>query len=394
MRDMEARRIIEALRSGIPSRAVGSYFTEARPKLMERMDRELKLTSREGKSHGMIIKGRYGEGKTHLLNTVISMAHAENMVVSMIPVSKEIPLNRFHLIYQRLMQNTYLPNRSQPGFMNAVDERLKDTEFANDLLMFVNTELQRNRISYLLKAYINEERAEEKMKLQADFEGDFLTDAAIKKLYRENYKTPAKFTENFVKTKHTLDYFRFISYLFERMGYMGWVILFDEAELTGRLTKKPRMAAYENMAQFLIDPILNSTFTLFAFTSSYDDDVIEGKHDFDILEELYPDRPEPIETVLNMILKAPSLVPLSNKEIHDILEGIIELHAEGYQWSPGIDADLLACRISGAGYLLRTKLRAAIEYLDQRFQYGNDEDIQSGTLDEEDIVSLDAIDEE
>ena len=391
---MEARRIVEALRSGIPSRAVGSYFTEARPKLMERMDKELKLTSRQGKSHGMIIKGRYGEGKTHLLNTVISMAHAENMVVSMIPLSKEIPLNKFHLVYQRLMQNTYLPNRSQPGFMNAVDERLKDTIFANELLMFVNTELQRNRIAYLLKAYINEERTEEKMKLQADFEGDFLSDAVIKKLYRENYKTPAKFTENFVKTKHSMDYFRFISFMFEKLGFNGWVILFDEAELTGRLTKKPRMAAYENMAQFLIDPVMKSTFTLFAFTSSYDDDVIEGKHDFDILEELYPDKPEPIETILNMILKAPSLIPLSNKEIHDILEGIIELHGEGYGWQPEIDADLLACRISGAGYLLRTKLRAAIEYLDQRFQYGDDEVVQSGTLDEEDIVSLDQIDED
>jgi hypothetical protein len=146
------------------------------------------------------------------------------------------------------------------------------------------------------------------------------------------------------------------------------------------------------MAQFLINPVMNSTFTLLAFTESYDDDVIEGKHDFDILEELYPDRPEPIRTVLNMILKAPTLIPLSNSEIHEILEGIIALHGEGYGWDPGINADLLACRISGAGYLLRTKLRAAIEYLDQRFQYGDDSDIESGTLDEEDIVSLDAMD--
>ena len=35
MYDMEARHIIEALRSGIPSRAVGQYFSEARPKIMK-----------------------------------------------------------------------------------------------------------------------------------------------------------------------------------------------------------------------------------------------------------------------------------------------------------------------------------------------------------------------
>lgn len=31
MYDIEARHIIEALRSGIPSRAIGQYFSEARP---------------------------------------------------------------------------------------------------------------------------------------------------------------------------------------------------------------------------------------------------------------------------------------------------------------------------------------------------------------------------
>ena len=32
--DMESCHIIEALRSGIPSRAVGQYFSEARPEIM------------------------------------------------------------------------------------------------------------------------------------------------------------------------------------------------------------------------------------------------------------------------------------------------------------------------------------------------------------------------
>ena len=391
MTDMESRRIIEALRSGVPSLAVGNYFTEARPKLMAKLDHILKEVSRGGKSQALIIKGRYGEGKTHLLNTVLSMAHAENMVVSMIPISKEVPFSKLPTVYQRLMQNTYLPGRSQPGFMTEVESRLKDTSFANDLMLFVNTELPRNRISYVLKAYLKEEKTEDKMKLQADFEGDFLTDGAVKKYYRYNYKEPAKYTEKFVKTKHTMDYFRFMSYLFERMGYGGWVLLFDEAELTGRLSKKQRMAAYTNMADFLLDQKMHSAFSLFAFTSSYDDDVIEGKHDFDALEQLYPDNPEPIHTVLNMILKAPELIPLNNQEINHILEGIIELHGKAYDWNPNVSVQLLSCRIHNAGFLLRTKLRASIEYLDQLYQYGDDSDVTVGELDEEDIVSLDEL---
>lgn len=72
MFDFEARHVIEALRSGIPSRAVGQYFSEARPGIMKEISGHLDETCETGKSKGMIIAGKYGEGKTHLLNTVFS----------------------------------------------------------------------------------------------------------------------------------------------------------------------------------------------------------------------------------------------------------------------------------------------------------------------------------
>ena len=39
--DFEARHVIEALRSGIPSRAVGQYFSEARPGMMKKISDKL-----------------------------------------------------------------------------------------------------------------------------------------------------------------------------------------------------------------------------------------------------------------------------------------------------------------------------------------------------------------
>ena len=74
MYDMEARHIIEALRSGIPSRAVGQYFSEARPRIMKDISARLELVCEKGKSSGMIVSGKYGEVKTHLLNTVFNLA--------------------------------------------------------------------------------------------------------------------------------------------------------------------------------------------------------------------------------------------------------------------------------------------------------------------------------
>ena len=98
MFDMEARHIIGSLRSGIPSRAVGQYFSDARPQLMKEISGRLEHTAETGISDGMVISGRYGEGKTHILNTVFNMAHAIRMAVSFLSLSKETPMDKLHLV--------------------------------------------------------------------------------------------------------------------------------------------------------------------------------------------------------------------------------------------------------------------------------------------------------
>ena len=47
--------------------------------------------------------------------------------------------------------------------------------------------------------------------------------------------------------------------------------------------------------------------------------VVEAKHDYENLEELYPEQQEPIRTVLNLITGARQLSPLTDGEIWDVL---------------------------------------------------------------------------
>ena len=49
---------------------------------------------------------------------------------------------------------------------------------------------------------------------------------------------------------------------------------------------------------------------------------------------------------------------------------IQELHGEAYHWTPDITEKTLLEATEAGGYLLRTKIRAAIEFLDQLYQYG------------------------
>ena len=371
MYDREARHIIEALRSGIPSRAVGQDFSEARPKVIREISDRLDMVCEHGKSSGMIISGKYGEGKTHLLNTVFNLAHSNNMVVSYLSLSKETPMDKLYLVYQKLIQNTYLPKRQQPGFMHELEKISANSPVANEMLLYAAKQLETDKLYYLFRSYLNTEDSDEKFLLQADLEGDFIANVPLKKIYRRIFNQPVKYNVNFTKTKHCRDYFAFMSRLFTQMGYHGWAVLIDETELMGRLGKKARLNAYRNMANFLLpDRCPESTFSIFALSASYAEDVIEAKHEYENLALIYPDEQEPARTVLDLLSRAPQLLPLTKDEIQEILRKIQDFHGKAYEWTPNLSIESLAEATQSGGYLLRTKIRAAIEFLDQLYQYG------------------------
>ena len=394
MYDKEARHVIEALRSGIPSRAVGQYFSEARPKVMKEISDRLDKVCEQGKSNGMIISGKYGEGKTHLLNTVFNLAHSNNMVVSYLSLSKETPLDKLYLVYQKLIQNTYLPKRQQPGFMHELEKVSANSPVANEMLLYAAKQLETDKLYYLFRSYLNTEDSDEKFLLQADLEGDFIANVPLKKIYKHIFGQPVKYNTNFTKTKHCGDYFAFMSHLFLQMGYHGWVILIDETELMGRLGKKARLNAYRNIAHFLLPAErLEAVFSIFALSASYVEDVIEAKHEYENLAMVYPEEQEPAKTVMDLLVKAPQLLPLTKDEIQEILRKIQDFHGRAYEWTPNLSVDSLEAATQSGGYLLRTKIRAAIEFLDQLYQYGKAGKTTINELGEEtfteDLPSLD-----
>ena len=374
MADFQAMHIIEALRSGVPSRTVGAYFSEARPGMLNRIRSRLDAAAASGKSDGMIFRGSYGEGKTHMLNTVLSIASEKNMVVSYASLGKETPMHLPHLLYSKLIANTYLPGTEQPGFRHKLEEIAPGSGVAGEMQAYTATGLETNKIYFVLKDMWETQDEEEREQFLADLEGDFVSPALVKRVFRRVTGKPAQFNQNFTKTKHYGDYFAFMSTLFRRLGYAGWVILFDEAELIGRLGKKARAKSYSTM-QFFLRPSakLEAVFSVFAFSSSFTEEVIDKKHEFENAEVIFTDDAPALKAVkatLNAIIDAPELASLSKAEILRVLESIQEFHGMAYDWEPQIDPETIYNETEGAGYLLRTRIRAAIELLDQLYQYG------------------------
>ena len=396
MFDYESRHIIEALRSGIPSRAVGRYFSDARPGLMRQISDKMNGVMETGISDGMVVSGKYGEGKTHLLNTVLGMAFDENLVVSLLPLSKETPMDKLYLIYQKLMANTYLPGAVQPGIERLLEEMTPNSPVAGEMQIYAAKELDTDKLYYLLRAFLNTEDQDERYLLLSDLEGDFISNPVLRKIYRRIFNQPVKFNENFKKTAHVMDYFRFMAHLFKQLGYNGWVILLDEAELIGRLGKKTRLKAYFNLAQFLLpDRRLESVFSMAALSASFIEDVIDGKNEYENLREVYGEAKEPAESVLTMMVEAPQLLPLSKEEISNVLMSLQDFHGKAYDWHPDVSLEAILQSTKAGGYLLRTQIRAAIEFFDQLYQYGEAGKTQINELGketfEEEAVSLEEV---
>ena len=393
MFDMESRHIIEALRSGVPSRTVGQYFSQARPKILSEIKERLDKTVNTSCSGGMVISGKYGEGKTHMLNTVFNMAQERNMVVSQISLSKETPMDKLPVFYRKLMKNTYLPGREQPGIMQQLEKLTSGSPVGMEMILYAGKQLETDKLYYLLKSYFRTDDNDERFLLQADLEGDYIANGELKKIYRRLFSETAKYNIPFSKTKHTMDYVNFMSHLFRTMGYGGWVILVDETELMGRLSKKARLNAYRNMAGLLLPKdSLQSTFSVFALSASYNEDVIEAKHELENLAELFPDDEEPMLTVIELLTEARQLNPLTTEEIKNVFSRIIDFHGRAYDWQPQCSVEELMEVSKTGGYLLRTKIRTAIEYMDELYQYGDGAISAISELEkesfEEDTVSL------
>jgi len=374
--DFEARKVIEALRSGIPSRVIGGYFGGARTELLAEIAEWLDSKTGGGK----ILTANYGEGKTHLLNTVFRMAQNKNMAVSMVSLSRETPFNNLYQVYQKIAQNTYLPKREQSGFEPLLD-KLEPGKIA-ELQLYAAKELQTDKLYYLLKAYCNTDDPDVRFSLLADLQGDFVANAQLKKVYKEIFAERVIFSANFIKSRHIWDYILFLSRLFDLSGLHGWILLFDEAEHIGRLGRKARFGAYTNMAKFLSHE-KNNALSLFTMTNSYAMQVIEGKDERGNLAKTEGFDNELIEQVLAAIESAPELPALDRDEFMEVLSKIVDFYRLAYDWTPGVNVEDLCDMAWSCGYYLRTKIRAAIECLDQMFQYGDPGIITAGELEQE-----------
>ncbi|RIV22920.1 hypothetical protein D2Q93_08830 [Alicyclobacillaceae bacterium I2511] len=372
----EARMVIEGLRSGVPYRELAKTVAFGRGRYIEVVEHLLEgaAQGRHGKERYYLVRANYGEGKTHFLHSLWGRAEDRNFVVTMAAISRETPLDRLDYLYPKLMENTFVPGSSLAGLDAIVGRAFAEPGILAETRML---ELSPRVMTVVENIVAQNEGYEE---LLADLSGSFLSLSDLKRVHRLNYGKPLKLERSSLRDEG-MQYVRLLDYLIHKAGYAGWLILFDEVELIGKLGKGQRSRAYANIGQFLTAN-LEHTVTVWALAANFHADVLNARQDREVAPLWLQSRPKEAELAplcvqgIDALMEAKRLNPLSEADIRELIAQMYLLHQEAYAWHAPFSAAELYEKVWKFSPLrdtkLRTWVRLTLTVLDVWFQYNCD----------------------
>ena len=399
--DLQALHVIETLRSGVPCRHVAALLSAGREALVARILADAEAVAAQGATGGCFIQADYGNGKTHLLAQLQNMAEEKGFVVSLVPLSKETPFNDPRKVYRQLAASIQVPRTVLPGISDLLERIPEKSRKADDLVGYAEEHLH-GKLAALLESYFHaQSQPEHRHLLLTDLQGEPVPMPQLKAIYRLLFGSALK-VERFTK-EHVLDYVDLLRRLFQIEGYRGWLVLFDEAELVGKLGAKSRAEAYYRMGQFLgLDARLSTDgdavcglYTVFSLASGFSSDVLDGKLDLDEAPERLPlalprEGSQVVRDTLTRIRDAYPLAPIDDASLRALMRSIVEMHTRAYAWprAPRFDVDGAMERYRAER--LRTRLRVVVQSLDLEYQYGELPAVSTRRLAEPDLVEDEA----
>jgi len=384
-----ARTCIEHLRAGVPSRPVAGVLSAGRTRLLSEIEEDLRaLESGRTRRSMRIIAANYGDGKSHTLNAIRTLAERGHFLVSQLTVSRESPLDRVERIYRKLLARTYYPGLERPGIDALVEEIERRPEATQRLLRYAQAKLH-PKVGLVLEARLEGRRGDIEP-LERDLSGYFLATPELRRAYADNVGAGMPAIDRF-KLDDAFDYLRLVGEMATVAGLAGWVILIDEVEMIGSVGRRARAKSYDFLLRLQDRALLPQTYSVAAVAASFQQTLAEQLREGDDLplwlqargeEQLAQRIREPIRQLQN----APHLPPLSEADLAQVFDGIVRTHGEAFDWSPPLGGQELLKRIRGPlrerDTKVRQLVRAAVHFLDLYSVYGEEPTLQVHGLEE------------
>jgi BREX system ATP-binding protein BrxC/D len=342
---VEARRTIEALRSGVPSRHAVRELGSSQPHIETRFRDKLELLRQNVAVPGLLFGGDFGTGKSHLIEFLQNVALEQRFVASKIVISKETPLHDPVKVFRAAISNAVVPGRQGAAVAEIAETLEFDGPRYDTFKWWVSSaEAALNeRFASTLYLYrdLRREDPEFADKIIRFWSGDPIALGELKRKLREAGEAATFVITSALQRELALQRFRFLAQLSVAAGFGGFVLFLDEVELIGRYSLLQRAKSYAEIARWLPgieDEPLPGLLAVLAITEDFVLEVLDGKNDYENVpgrlrlrgDAVLADRAEQGMQALDrdlMPLARPDTQRLT--ETHDKLR---DLHGAAYGW--------------------------------------------------------------
>ncbi len=348
-RRLAARRAVEALRSGVPSRdavlALGSGQSAGEDRFLKLLEEE----PRRGASRGLLLGGGFGSGKSHLLEHLAHLAADRGFVVSRVVISKETPLHDPVKLLRAAVESAAMPNRASGAVAEAAGSLSTESRAYAELLLWTrggtNPVDERFALTVSLFPRLAEHDADFAEAILRFWLGDPIGVADLRR-QAKGYGEARPALAPVPAKELARQRFRFLAQLFVAAGCQGWVILFDEVELIGRYSPLQRGRSYAELARWLKPSPYDDrspVVPVFAMTDDYDAAVLTAKDDRHRIPKRLRDKQTPeydelasaAERGIRAIERDMVLLdPPDDAELERTYSNLKQLHGDAFGWAP------------------------------------------------------------
>lgn len=395
-----AQTVLNSLKGGVVPRVGLPYITVGRKNEIEALLHDVDIISEGGASFRFIV-GKYGSGKSFLLQTVRNYVMDRNFVVVDVDLSPE---RRLHgnqgqglATYREMIKNLSVKTRPEGGALTLVlDKWIDSVQTQTAEKSGVNPDnpafsgLVEQQILATIRSMHDLVHGFDFAKLltmyyQAFIEGDDELKGKVLKWFRGEYSTKTEARQELgvtviITDDDWYDYLKLFAYFFRQAGYKGLLVFVDELVNIYKIPNSiSRQYNYEKILTMYNDALQGKAQyigIIMSGTTQCIEDTRRGVYSYEALRSRLQEGKFAMQGEQDMLAPVIRLQPLTAEEMVVLAEKVAELHAGLYGYQRAITAAELADfikieygRIGADAHITpREVIRDFIELLDILYQ--------------------------
>ncbi|CAN5864985.1 DUF2791 family P-loop domain-containing protein [soil metagenome] len=350
-RQVAARRGIEALRSGVPSRGAVAALGTAQPEIEDRfsilMDQIRRVPEGNSPPRGVLIGGDFGSGKSHVLEHLTCLALNAGFVVSKVVISKETPLYDPVKVFRAAIDSAMVAGEMGSALPQIASRLQVDSPSYSEFFRWVHSPASGLNERFAASLYLYERlRAADEEFAQSIVRfwgGEPIRVPDLRRRLKETSNSATYPLPPVNQRNLALQRFGFVAGLTRPAGYSGWIVLFDEVELIGRYSVLQRAKSYAEIARWIQAGSGTPFGTVLAMTSDFEAAVLSARNDQEMVPDKLRSRQTPESDAMadqaeqGMRIIEREMVRLSPPDDAELDRTYLQLkriHAEAYGWDP------------------------------------------------------------